>query len=111
MLPPMCPRPTKPIVPVVAAMSRAPFDLGDVVVAELEVGGGDDGIDLVGAAEADDRAVDGRMRQRPRGRDGAGARLVALGHGAQPLDEREVLREAGLLEARVVLAPVVVRKA
>ena len=40
-----------------------------------------------------------------------GRRAVALGDGRQPLDEREVLGELRLLEARVVLAPVVLGQA
>ena len=51
MLPPMFPRPTKPILVVVAvlvAMSRPPFDGRDVLVAELQLCCGDDRVDLVG---------------------------------------------------------------
>ena len=76
----------------------ASFDLGDVLVGELEVRRGEDRVDLVGAAEADDRAVDGRVAQRPRDRDRARRGVVALGDGAQSLDQLEVagqLRLAG----------------
>ena len=41
------------------------------------LGGGEDRVDLVGAAEADDRAVDGRVAQRPGDRDRAGRRVRA----------------------------------
>src|SRR5919197_5721593 len=108
MFPPMWPSPTKPMVVVVSAMSGTPFDVGDVLVAELEVGAVDDRVDLVGAAEADDGAVDGGILQRPCNRDRADACLVTVCDAAQPLDEREVLREPRLLEARVAFAPVVV---
>ena len=79
--------------------------MGEVEIRRIE-----DRVDLAGAAKADDRAVDGRIGQRPSDGDGADARVVAVGHRAEPLDEREVLGEAGLLEARVALAPVVVRE-
>ena len=46
------------VVAVVVDISRPPFDRRDVVVAEFQVCCGDDRVDLVGAAEADDRAVD-----------------------------------------------------
>jgi hypothetical protein len=32
----------------------APFDFDEILVGELKAGGGEDGVDLVGAAEADD---------------------------------------------------------
>ena len=55
----------------VVDISRPPFDRRDVVVAEIEVCRGDDRVDLVGPAEADDRAVDRGVAQasrRPRPR-------------------------------------------
>src|SRR5579864_7673128 len=111
MLPPMWPRPTKPILVVCVFMSGTPFDDGEVVAAQLEVGGADDRIDLVGPSEADDRAVDGRVTQGPGDGDGAKARVVALCNGTHALDDREALGEARLLEARIVLAPVVLGQA
>src|ERR671922_224633 len=111
IFPPMWPRPTKPIVVVASVMSGAPFDRREVVLVEVEVGGADDRVDLVGAAEADDRAVNRRVDQRPGDGDGADTRLVAVRHRPQALDQLEVLREPRLLEARVALAPVVVGKA
>src|SRR5919106_3958417 len=110
MFPPMWPRPTKPIVSSVPGMSGPPFDRGEIGLAELEIGRLDDRLDLVRAAEAGDRTVDSRVGERPGDGDGADAGAVLLGHRAQPLDEREVLGKARLLEARVALAPVIVRE-
>jgi hypothetical protein len=78
-----------------ALTSGACFDRREIIAAELEVGGADDRVDLAGAAEAHNRAVDGLVRQRPGDRDGAGAGVVAVGHRADPLDEAEVLRQTG----------------
>src|SRR5439155_18781582 len=111
MFPPMCPRPTKPIFVVVAAISCPPFDRRDVFLAELEVSGVDDRIYLVRSAEADDRAVDGGIAECPGDRDGTGGHAVALGHGLEALDERKPLAELRLLETWVVLAPVVLGQA
>src|SRR5690348_3717406 len=107
MFPPMCPKPTNPIFVVVVAISCPPFDHCDVVVVELEVGGVDDRIYLVRSAEADDRACDGRVAERPGDCDRAGGDAVALRHGLEALDERKPLAELRLLEAWVVLAPIV----
>src|SRR5215218_9112652 len=111
MFPPMCPKPTKPTFVVVVAISCPPFDHCDVVLAELEVGGVDDRICLVWSAEADDRAVDGRVAESPGDRGRAGGDAVALRHGLEALDERKPLAEPRLLEAWVVLAPVVLGQA
>src|SRR5438552_1727720 len=111
MFPPMCPRPTKPIFAFVVAISCPPFDHHDVIVAELEVGRADDRIDLIRSTEADDRAVDGRIVERPGDRDRTWRHAVALRHGLDPLDERKLLAELRLLETRVVLAPVVLGQA
>ena len=43
----------------------APFDFGCVLATELEVGSDDDGDDLIGSPEADDRAVDSGVGERP----------------------------------------------
>src|SRR5689334_21306461 len=99
MFPPMCPSPTKPsFVVVVVAISGSPFDRRDVVVVEFEVGGVDDWIDLIGSPEADDRAVDGPISERPGDRGRAGGDAVALRHGVEALDEREPLAELRLVE-------------
>src|SRR5438270_3633764 len=107
MFPPMCPRPMKPIFVVVVAISCTPFDRCDVVVAELEVGGAGDWVYLLRSAEADDRAVDGRIAARPSHRDRTRGDAVVLRHRLEALDKREPLAELGLLETWVVLAPVV----
>ena len=52
-------------------------ELGDVLVGQLELWRGEDRIDLVRAAEADDRAVDRRVAERPGDRDGPRRRLRA----------------------------------
>src|SRR5919198_6318474 len=102
MFPPMWPRPTNPIF-ALFFMSVLSFDRLEVVVGQLEVGGVDDRVDLVGSAKADDRAVDGSIGKRPGDGDGADARAMAICHGAEALDDCEVFGEARLLEARVVL--------
>ena len=108
MRPPIAPRPMNPIAvlivcaPSISSMSSA---------VSSRFGGGEDRVDLVGAAEADDRAVDGRVAQRPGDRDGARRGVVALGDRGEPLDELEVARELRFAEALVVLAPVVVGEA
>src|SRR5437868_13706507 len=109
MFPPMWPSPTKPSVVVAPAMSAAPRDRREVVGAEVEAPGADDRVDLVGPAETDDRAVDRRVAQRPGDGHCAETRVVAVCHRLHPLDQGEVLRELRLLEAGIVLAPVVVR--
>ena len=53
-----------------------------------------------GPAEADDRAVHGRVAQGPGDGDGAGRHVVALGHRLQALHQREVLGELRLAEPR-----------
>ena len=63
----------------------ASFDLLDVLGAELEARRAEDRVDLVGPAEADDRAIDGRVAQRPRDRDRPRRRVVALRDGRQAL--------------------------
>src|SRR4051812_11550410 len=50
---PMAPRPTNPMV-VMALSSLGGFDVGDVLVGQLDAGRGEDRVDLFGAAEADD---------------------------------------------------------
>lgn len=47
-------------------------DLGDVLVAQLQLRRDDDRVDLVGAAEPDDRPVDGRVAERPGDGDRSG---------------------------------------
>jgi hypothetical protein len=86
----------KPILLV--AISCTPLDLREIVVTELEVGRADDLIDLFGPAEAYDRAVDSRVRQRPGHGHRADARVETVCDRPQPFDEGEVLREARLLE-------------
>src|SRR6266576_808142 len=98
MFPPMCPRPTKPIFVVVVAISSPPFDHRDVVFAQLEVGGFDDWIHLVRSAEADDRAVDGRIAERPGNRGRTGSHAMASRHGLEALHERKPLAELWFLE-------------
>ena len=61
-----------------AAASCDALEARNVPVVELEVGGGDDRVELVGPPEADDRAVDGRVEQRPGNGDSAGARVMAI---------------------------------
>ena len=85
----------------------ATLELGDVVVAELEIRGRDDRVDLVGPAEADDRTVDCGVEQRPGDCDCARCRFVARSDDLQALDEREMIRELRFLEPRAALAPVV----
>src|SRR5262245_6325499 len=87
------------------------FELGDVVVGELEVRGDDDRVDLVRPAEAGDRAVDGRAAQRPRDGHRAGLDAVARRDPLQPLDQLEVARELRLPEAVAAPAPVVLGQA
>src|SRR6476661_10697971 len=102
MLPPMLPRPTKPILVVVAvsvAMSCPPFDGRDVLVAELQLCCGDDRVDLIGAAEARDGAVDRGVTQRPGDCDRARGRIMSACDRLQPFDQREVLGQLRLLEA------------
>src|SRR4051812_19272651 len=102
MLPPMWPRPTKPVdVCVATAISAALLDRRDVSVLELKVRGGQDGVDLIRMPEAGDRAVDRRVAERPRDRDGARGRVVPCSHPLEPLDESEVVRELRLAEASV----------
>src|SRR5919199_3303286 len=102
MLPPMWPRPTKPIVvPAFSGMSGALLDQGDVVGVELEARRRDDRIDLVCAPEADDRSVHRRVAQRPGDGHGPGRRVVALADDREALDEREVARELRLGEGAV----------
>jgi hypothetical protein len=79
----------------------------NVVVGELEARGGEDRVDLVGAAEADDRAGDGGVAQHPGDGDRAGGGVVAIGDRSQALDQVEVSRQLRLVEPWVVLAPVV----
>src|ERR1700675_1486277 len=110
MLPPMWPRPTKPML-VISAISGTPFERRDILVAQLEIRRADDRVDLVGAPEADDRAVDGRVSQRPGDRDGARSRVEPAPDRLEPLHEREIPRESWLPELLVVPAPVVLRQA
>src|SRR3954468_8474974 len=99
MLPPMWPRPTKPIdVCVATATSAALLDGRNVSVVQLQVRGGQDGVDLVGMPEAGDGAVDRRVSERPCDRDGARGRVVPRSHPLEPLDESEVVRELRLAE-------------
>src|SRR5690349_2847944 len=106
MFPPMWPRPMNPML----SISVPSFDFGDVVVGELDARHVDDRIDLIRTTEADDCAVDGRVAERPGDRDGADAHVVALRDRPHSSDERQIVREARLLEAWVVPAPVVVRE-
>src|SRR5436305_349298 len=99
MLPPMVPRPTNPIAGLVVELldiSRPPFDARDVLVAKLEMCRVDDRIHLVGAAEADDGAVNRRIAQRPGDCDRTRRRLMVPGHRSQPLHEGEMLGELWL---------------
>src|SRR5437016_12779376 len=105
MLPPMWPRPTKPIfVDVAAVISVLPFDRGQVVRSQLEVRCCKGRIDRGRGAEADDGPP---SRQ---GRGGSGPRppprrsgVVANGDLAEPVHQLEVLRQLGFPE--VVAAP------
>src|SRR5262245_32255560 len=81
---------------------------GRLVLAEHERGAGEDLVDLVGAPEPDDGAVDRRVAEGPGDRDRARSRPVALRDRAQPLHELEVRRELRLAEALAAAAPVVV---
>jgi hypothetical protein len=56
---PIAPRPMKPIALIVS------LPLVEVLVGEFEARRGDDRVDLIGSPEADDRAVDSRVTQRP----------------------------------------------
>src|SRR6202171_3616272 len=106
MFPPICPRPTNPTLVLVAAISITPFDGCSIVVAELEVGCLNDGIHLVGPAEADDRPIHGAVPERPGNRHRTYRRPQPLGHRLEALDGGEVPRELRLLAADVAPAPV-----
>src|SRR5438270_3908383 len=108
MLPPMWPRPTKPIFEgVVAAISTPPLDRGDVVIAQLQIRRPEDRIDLGGAAETGDGSVHGRVAKGP-GHGDRPRRGVVLGpHPAEPLHQLEVPGELGLPKALTVPAPVI----
>jgi hypothetical protein len=60
-------------------MTDPTLDGGDVAVIELEVGGSEDRIDLVGSAETDDGAIDGRVAQRRR-RCRTSLRVTSVSH-------------------------------
>src|SRR4051794_32435804 len=110
MLPPMWPRPTKPML-VISAISGTSFQRRDILVAQREVRRADDRVDLIGAPEADDRAVDSRVSQRPGDRDGARGRVEPARDRLQSLHEREILRKLRLRELLAAPAPVVLRQA
>ena len=55
------------------------LDLRDIGCCERQIGGSEDRLDLVGPAEAHDRAVDCRVAQRPRDGDGSRGRSVPFG--------------------------------
>ena len=74
-------------------------------------GRGEDRVDLVGPAEADDRAVDRRVASVQATATAPGVVPCRSATALQPLDEREVARQLRLAEARVVLAPVVLGQA
>ncbi len=95
---PIRPTPSSPTravrLVVCASSSSAPFDFGDVVVGEVEGRAGQDRVDLVGAAEADDRAVDGRVAQRPGDGDRARGGVVPVGDRIAGASTSSRLRES-----------------
>src|SRR2546426_12694234 len=100
MLPPMWPRPTKPILgDVVAAISTPPLDRGDVVIAQLQVRRHQDRFDLGGTTETGDGSVHGRVAERPGHGDRSRRGVVPGGATAEPLHQLEVPGELGLPEA------------
>src|SRR5690242_1962227 len=67
------------LVPVISTQVPC-FDVVDVVAGEVDARGGEEGIDLVSAAEAGDGPVHGRVPQRPRDRDRSRRGAVAASH-------------------------------
>src|SRR5947209_18383688 len=78
--------------------SGTSFDLGEILVGELEARRREDRVDLVGVPKTDDRAVYGRVSQRPRDGDRAGGRSVTLGDRREPLHECQMGGELWLQE-------------
>ena len=85
-------------------------DLLNFVRGEVHVGGSGDAADLVGAADADDGAGHGGIRQSPGDGDFARRCATALADGSERLDQAQVMSEHWLLEVRAVLAPIALRE-
>jgi hypothetical protein len=65
-------------------------DLGDLILRQIEIRCACDALRLSSAADTDNRARNGGVRQGPGNRDFAGTRAVALANQAQPFDELQI---------------------
>src|SRR5450631_2279554 len=81
-------------------------DFLNFIRTKVDVGGSRDAADLVGAADADDGAGHGGIRQSPGDGDFARRRATALSDGSQRLDQSQVAGEQRLLEVGAVFTPV-----
>ena len=79
----------------------------EILVGQLKIRRDEERVDLVGRTEANDRAIDSRVAERPRDGDRSRNGVVAVGDRAQALDQVQVPGELRLGEALIMFAPIV----